>query len=163
MPRLILVDAGSEFKDMLIKTCQVLSIGFHVVSCGNHKAILSERFHQYLNKVQQIYSANCKSYDKWIKGVHYACYAWNTAPIDGTNVAHSYAAMGRKSPFPLDVALDPSMPNFLSPGQWSLEHMEATFPLFRCQQAFYKHWWMTNVAIIGTFKIRANPVPKFLN
>ena len=78
-------------------------IKWYPVTKGNHKAILSERFHRYLNKVERIHTANCETVDKWIKGVHFAVYAWNAAPIDGTNVLRSYAAMGREFPFPVDI------------------------------------------------------------
>ena len=81
---------------------------WHLVTKGNHKAILSERFHRYLNKVERIHAANCETVDEWIKGVHFAVYAWNAGPIDGTNVSRSYAAMGREFPFPVDVRLDPT-------------------------------------------------------
>ncbi len=45
LPKLILIDDGSELKDVLVKTCQVLMVQHHLVTKGNHKAILCERFH----------------------------------------------------------------------------------------------------------------------
>ena len=139
LPKLVLVDDGSEFKDLIIKTCSVLMMRWHPVTKGNHKAILSERFHRCLNKVEWIHAANCETVDEWIKGVHFAVCAWNAGPIDGTNVSRSYAAMGRKFPFPADVRLDSNPAVGASaPGQASLEYMEAAFPLLRKQQKVLK-------------------------
>ena len=61
LPKLVLVDDGSEFKDLIIKTCSVLMIRWYLVTKGNHKAIISKRFHRYLNKVERIHAANCKT------------------------------------------------------------------------------------------------------
>ena len=114
-------------------------IQHHLVTKGNHKAILSERFHRYLNKVERIHATNCKMVDEWIKGVHFAVCAWNAGPIDGTNVSRSYAAMGQEFPFPVDVRLDPTpVVGTSALGRASLEHMEAAFPLLRKQQEVLK-------------------------
>ena len=50
LPKLVLVDDGLEFKDLIIKTCSVLMIQWHLVTKGNHKAILSKRFHRHLSR-----------------------------------------------------------------------------------------------------------------
>ena len=45
LPQLVLVDDESEFKDMTIKTCQVLAIPYYIITKKNHKSILLEQFH----------------------------------------------------------------------------------------------------------------------
>ena len=45
MPLLVLINDGSEFKDVLVKTCKLLVLACHVVTEGNHKAVVCERFH----------------------------------------------------------------------------------------------------------------------
>jgi hypothetical protein len=34
-----------------------------------------------------------------------ACYAWNSGPIDGTDILHSIAAVGCPFPLPIDISL----------------------------------------------------------
>ena len=52
LPLLILVNDGSEFKGVIIQVCKEIGIRYWVVTKQNHKAILNERFHRYMNKVQ---------------------------------------------------------------------------------------------------------------
>ena len=42
LPELILVDVGSEFKDVIVKTCETPGIKCHQESKENHEAILAE-------------------------------------------------------------------------------------------------------------------------
>ena len=86
LPKLILLDDGSENKGELKAMCELLLIPFHVVSAENHKAIRNERFHRYLNKVKKIHAADCQSLSQWMMGACFAQYAWNALPIDGTNI-----------------------------------------------------------------------------
>ena len=135
MPRLILIDDGSENKDILMKTCNVLMIKYHLVTKGNHKAIQVERFHRFLNKVEQIHTAECATMDDWLKGVAFATYAWNAAPVDGTDVVRSYAATGREFPFPVEIAAEATTPtNSNSSGHEVLKYVEGAFPLLFKQQ-----------------------------
>ena len=59
---------------------------YHAVSKGNHKAVMVERFHRYLNKIQKLHAADCETIDDWLIGMVFAVYGWNAAPIDGTNI-----------------------------------------------------------------------------
>ena len=60
-PKLVIVDDGSEFKDMIVKTCNVLMARHHNAVKGHQKAITSEQFHQCLNEVEHTHSVNCKT------------------------------------------------------------------------------------------------------
>ena len=85
-----------EFSGMLKKNLQEnLLIQVHAVATGNHKAIINEGLHGYLNKVQEINSAEKGSIHQWLQGVLFALYAWNTGPVDGTDIARSVVAIGR--------------------------------------------------------------------
>jgi hypothetical protein len=110
---------------------------YHVVARENHDAILCERFHRYLNKVQRIHMADTNSFSDWALGAYFATYAWNASPIDGTDVVRSFAAKGREFPFPFDVQADPDDNPFRIPqgdGQAALEHIESMFPLWTRQK-----------------------------
>jgi hypothetical protein len=53
VPKLAIVDGGSEFNGVLIPMCDQLCIFYHVTPPDAHNAILCECFHRCLNKVQQ--------------------------------------------------------------------------------------------------------------
>lgn len=136
LPRLIMIDEGSENKGVLIAMCELLAVPHHVVSKENHKAILNERYHRYLKKVGKIHTADCQSLSEWKMGAAFACYAWNASPIDGTNIIRSFAAVGREFLFPIDISDTSVVPARLrtSTGDASLQHVEASFPLLLQQR-----------------------------
>jgi ribosomal protein L21E len=134
LPKLVLIDAGSENKGELISMCQTLRIKYHMVAPEDHNGILCERFHRYLNKVQKIGAADSQTYTQWAQGVMFATYSWNAAPIDGTNIIRSFVAKGRVFPFPLQIDEDDN-PARIPPGQGeeALAHLETNFPLWARQ------------------------------
>ena len=139
LPRLVIIDSGSEFAGAMQTLCQNIGIPNYTVSKGNHKAIICERFHRYLNKVQRIHAADCETFQDFMFGTIFAVYAWNSAPVDGTNIVRSYAAMGREFPFPIDFEHEPIIPrDHEAQGQQTLEHISSTFPLWRKQQEVLK-------------------------
>ena len=140
MPKLIIIDAGSEFAGMMIDVCAVLMVEFHAVSRGNHKAVLSERFHRYLNKVQKIHAADCETIDDWLLGIGFALYGWNASPVDGTDIPRCFAALGREFPFPLETRLNRpvSRVNNSNQGELVSEHVDAVFPLLAKQRELLK-------------------------
>ena len=55
LPKMIVADADGLFPGMSKKTFQeTLLITLHAVARINHKEIINEGFHRYLNKVQRI-------------------------------------------------------------------------------------------------------------
>jgi hypothetical protein len=139
LPRLVIIDDGSSFKATVVSMCEQLGIVYHAVSRENHDAILCERFHRFLNKVERIHTVDTTSFSDWVLGAFFATYAWNAAPIDGTDVTRSYVAKGREFPFPLDVQDDSdSNPVRIPPieGQAALEHVVFVFLRLKVKQ----HW-----------------------
>ena len=92
MPKLILIDQGSQFKGVLSRFCKTLGIRYHVANPEDHNAILCERFHRYLNKVERLMAADLNTFEEWAMNIMFATYAWNASPIDGTDVVRSFAA-----------------------------------------------------------------------
>ncbi len=134
LPKLVLIDAGSENKGELISMCDTLKIKYHAVAPEDHNGILCERFHRYLNKVQKIYAADSQSFTQWVHGVMFATYSWNAAPIDGTNLIRSFVAKGRVFPFPLQITEEDN-PIRIPPGQGesAISFTEMNFPLWAKQ------------------------------
>ncbi|CAJ1952165.1 unnamed protein product [Cylindrotheca closterium] len=148
LPRLILIDEGSENKDQFTALCDTIGIAYHTVSPENHDGILCERFHKYLNKVQQIGAADMNTYEEWAMNTLFGTYAWNAAPVDDTDIQRAFAAVARHFKFPLDnaaAALSISEARQKNrtrhqqlPGQNTLEHIETMFPLFWRQKELLK-------------------------
>ena len=59
----------------------------------------------------------------------FAAYAWNAAPVDGTNVVRSFAGKARTFHFPLDVQEEPER-LIGDPGERTIQHVETMFPLW---------------------------------
>ena len=128
LPWLVFMDANSLFKDMFLKTFQLLRVLCQAVALENHKAVWNENFHRYLNKVECINSADTASLWRWKQGVLFACYAWNSSPIDGTDVPRSQVAIRCHFPFLIDLSL--ALPHSTTQeGQQALDHYEAALPL----------------------------------
>ena len=70
-----------------------------------------ERYHRFLNKTQAIAGTDRGTHSAILQNAKTSQYAWNSAPIDNTDIARSKAAIGREFRFPLDVELSPT-PNF---------------------------------------------------
>ena len=134
LPKLILVDAGSENKGALIDMCTTLGIKYHAVSPKDHNGILCECFHRYLNKVQKIVAADSQSFAQWAQGLSFAAYSWNAAPIDGMNIIRSFAAKSRVFPFPIQIAEEENpVRTPRDRREAALAHLETNFPLWARQ------------------------------
>lgn len=105
MCAVVVVDAGSSFRGIFEEMCTLLGITFWILARGNHKGNGAERYHRYLNKVQTIEGSNVGTNTNFMRIAKTTQYAWNSAPIDGTDIVRSMAAVGRDFRFPLDVKL----------------------------------------------------------
>ena len=108
MCAVVVIDDGSPFKSTFKELCDVLRIKYWVLARSNHKGLIVERFHRFLNKVETIDGTDRGTHDGFVRTAKTAQFAWNSAPIDGTDVVRSLAAVGREFRFPLDVELSPS-------------------------------------------------------
>jgi hypothetical protein len=133
LPKLILIDAGSENKGVFINMCTTLGIRYHMVSPDEHNGILCERFHRYLNKVEKIHAADTQSHTQWAQGTLFATYAWNASPIDGTNIIRSFAAKARVFPFPIEISESATTHIPPGEGEMAINHLETIFPLWAKQ------------------------------
>ncbi len=134
LPKMVMVDRGSTAAELIKSICDKLGIQCYVVSAENHRAILAERFHRFLNKVQQLHRAQVGNPDNWHTGMLLAIYAWNAAPVDCTNMSRSLAAIGREFPFPIDVNTQVQIPRWnTNTAEIVLDRMDSFFPLLNQQ------------------------------
>jgi hypothetical protein len=104
---LISIDDGSTFKGLFQEVCSILNIEIHVAARGNHKAVGVEHFHRFLNKAVGIAANDRGTNTIFVEASHTAAYAWNSSPIDGTDIIRSIPAVGRPFRFPFDLSISP--------------------------------------------------------
>ena len=107
---IVVVDDGSTFKGAFKAMCEQLKVTFWALSRGNHKGLSVERYHRYLNKTQAIVGNDRGTHKTFIQNAKTSQYAWNSAPIDNTDIVRSLVAVGREFRFPLDIELCPVPP-----------------------------------------------------
>ena len=90
---LVVLDDGNPFKGAFVAMCKSLKSNYDVLAKHNHKGLSVEHFHRFLNKATTIAMEIA------------AGYAWNSAPIDGTDILRSTVAIGREFRFPIDIDL----------------------------------------------------------
>ena len=66
--------------------------------------MLVERVNGYLNKGLKIMTNERDSVRMAMEAILLLRYAWNSAPIPGTDLLHSFVALGREFQFPIDFS-----------------------------------------------------------
>ena len=99
------VDADNKFKSVFEAMCKSLSLRFSTAAKGNHQSVSIERFFKYANKAVTIATQDRATLSVWVPAILLAAYAWNSSPIDGTDIIRSIPAVGRPFWFPLDLAI----------------------------------------------------------
>ena len=101
---LVVMDDGTPFKGAFVLTCDALHLKYACVAMRNHKAVLVEKFHRFLNKAVTIAVEDRKTLGCFTEVGIVAGYAWNSAPIDGTDIIRSIPAIGRELRFHIDIS-----------------------------------------------------------
>ena len=104
---MVVCNDGNKFRGTFEKMCNKLNIKFHIVAKRNHKAVGVERFHRFLNKAEEISTEKRCTSEPFVEIGMSTAYAWNTRPIDGTDIIRSVPAIGRGPRYPIDVSLGP--------------------------------------------------------
>ena len=99
---LVVIDDGAPFKSA---ACDALKLLFECAAKRNHKSLLVENVHRFLNKVVTIAASDMNSLDCFVEAGVSAGYARNRNPIDGTDIIRSIPAIGRELRFHLDISL----------------------------------------------------------
>ena len=102
----VVVDADSKFLGTFKDMCSILKIQFWPLARGNHKGNSVERYHRFLNKTQAIIGQDRGTHSSFRQNMKTSQYAWNSAPIDDTDIPRCLPAVGRIFKFPMDVELE---------------------------------------------------------
>ena len=95
MVPILFVDSHSWFKSVFKDICAALGIIYWPLARGNHKGMSIEKYHRFLKKTQAILGQDRGAHELFLKNAKTSQYAWNSAPIDGTDILKKIAAVGR--------------------------------------------------------------------
>eukprot|EP00957_Ditylum_brightwellii_P173346 13198077-Ditylum_brightwellii.AAC.1 len=87
--QLVITDPDTKFKGEFKEAMEMLKIKHHMASRGHHNAVLVERFNVFLNSSLTIFNNGRKSNRPFVEGAHLSVYAWNSAPVVGTDISRS--------------------------------------------------------------------------
>ena len=101
----LVVDKASVFFSIFEQVAELLRLNLHVLSGDNHDAMLVERVNKYLNKGLRVMTNERNSIRVSSEAILLLLYAWNSAPIPGTDLPRSLVAVGRVFSFPIDFSV----------------------------------------------------------
>ncbi len=99
---IIVTDADSKFGKEFDDMCNILKVKHITAARGHHDTIIVERFNRFLNSALIIFCSDRDSMRVFIEGALTAMYAWNSAPVAGTDLSRSLLVTGREFKFPID-------------------------------------------------------------
>ena len=85
---MIVTDPDSKFRKEFAGMC-LLQIPHDKSARGNHNAIIAERFFKFLNSGMKIFTSERSTKRVFVEGAETLCYAWNLAPVTGTDLSRS--------------------------------------------------------------------------
>jgi hypothetical protein len=98
----IVVDKDSKFLGKFAATAALLRINIHVLSGNNHDPMIVERICRFLNSCLTVFCNECGDNRVALEGILISLYAWNSAPVIGTDISCSLLVTGREFSFPID-------------------------------------------------------------
>ena len=124
--RLVVLDDGTPFKGALIGMCQALNLNYDILAKRKHKGLSVEHFRRFLNKSMTIAAEERGTTNIFVPAGIAVGYAWNSAPIDGTDMLLSIPAIGHELNVSLYINLN-TMPNLVqNNANAALEYLKVT-------------------------------------
>ena len=104
-PRISSIDDGTPCKGDFVTICTSLDLNYDILTKRNHKKLTVEHFHYFLNKAVTIAIEDRQSNDVFVPAEIAAGYAWNSAPINRTDILRNTIAIGREFRFHININL----------------------------------------------------------
>jgi len=124
--QLVVLDDGISFKGAFIAMCDALNLNYDVLAKRIHKGLTVKHFHRFLNKSITISTEDCGTNDVFVPAGIATGYAWNSVPIDGTDILCSIPTIGRELYFLIDINLS-ALPKLAhNSGQAALDYLKLT-------------------------------------
>ena len=102
---LVATNDVTPFKAAFTTAYDLLKLPLECAAKINHKSLLVENFHRFLNKVVTITTSDTYTLDCFVEAGISTGYALNSAPIDRTDIIRSIPNIGWELIFLLDVSL----------------------------------------------------------
>jgi hypothetical protein len=116
LPHTIVINKDSKFRKTFEAIMTLLTIHLHVASGGsNHDHVLTERFHIFANKSLSLFFNERDSIRVAAEGLQLCKYAWNSAPVIGTDISCSLIYVGREFKFSIEYSASPHVNLNLDP------------------------------------------------
>ena len=122
----VVLDDGISFKGAFIAMCDALNLNYDVFAKRIHKGLTVEHFHRFLNKSITISAEDCGTNDVFVPAGIATGYAWNSVPIDGTDILCSIPTIGRELYFLIDINLSVLPKLAHNSGQAALDYLKLT-------------------------------------
>lgn len=136
LSHMLITDADSKFKGEFKGAAELLKIKHHEVSRGNHNAIMVERFNRFLNSSLTAFNSDRKTNRVFLEGAMMSIYAWNSAPVSGTDLSRSLLVLGREFHFPIDFTSRQHITFLVSPSAVKSYAEEMLGLLEKCQEVY---------------------------
>ena len=133
---LIVTDHDAKFKGQFKEMCKMLNIPHHLSARGNHNAVIVERFNRYLNSGMRIFTSDRATPRVFLEGAETLCYAWNSAPVSGTDLSRSLLVTGREFKFPIDIQNSKSTTFEVNEETIKTYTQEMTELLIKCREIY---------------------------
>ena len=102
----MVIDDGSDFKEILKNMCEFLNISIHLLAKRNTKGLSVECFHRLLNRMKKNESVDRENQQSnFIAVAVTTIFAQNSAAIDNNDVIRSIVPICRPLSFPLGIKL----------------------------------------------------------
>jgi hypothetical protein len=98
--RTIILNKYKKFFGTFKEACDFLQLNHHVLSGNNHNPMMVKHINRHLNKGLKIMANKQGTVRITMEAILLLLYAWNSAPILGTNLSHCFVALGQEFQFP---------------------------------------------------------------
>jgi hypothetical protein len=151
----IILDKDSKFYSVCQEALDLLQINCHVLSGDNHNPMMVERINWYLAKGLKIMTNEQDSVRIALKAILLLFYAWNSCPIQGTDISRNLVAIGHEFAFSIDYSTNKHWKLTSSPSSaelYSQDHVTCLFALCEVAQLLIQeqhayHWKLVNLLL----------------
>jgi hypothetical protein len=100
----VVLNKDSKYFGSFKEAVDLLQINCLILLGGNHNPMLVEQVNHYLNKGLKIMTNERNLVRVAMEAILLLLYAWNSAPIPGTDLSRCFVALVRKFQFPINFS-----------------------------------------------------------
>ena len=116
--------------------CEYLNLNYDILAEHNHKGLNFGRFHRFLKGIITIAAKERGTNNIFVLTSITTGYAWNSVPIDGTDILRSISATGREIHFLINIDIN-YLPNIIQNNTQSvLEYLKLVGSSYHFSSSF---------------------------